>query len=400
VDARAAARKSTRAPIVLIALRPKVSPGIRNVRKIATLGIRSAFVGSFDVRDQPIPATDIIAEGRDAWDAIFGTITLGKFFLGFGSIGMCEHAMVEAVGHLTRRVLFGKPVIAMPHIRSLVATTYARLTAMKLYAYRALDYVRAASAEDRRHLLFCAVQKARVSTEGVKVMSMLLECVNAKGFESDTYFEMALRDVQLIPGLEGSTHINLSLAAQFIPRYFEAPETTRKQPDSLVTGEAEAGENPYLFEARTGAIPTITFPDFQSAYEPFPAVANVQLFVRQVTTFRQFLRRGAGKEVDATDMEMLLSLGRLMAMIAYGQLVAENTAIMKLSNKFVSVIFGLLVEDLSAAALSLAASPRLNADGQKLIHDLVTVPQTTRDEWDFVASRAAEMSSHERGGAA
>jgi arginine decarboxylase len=68
---------------------------------------------------------------------------------------------------------------------------------MKLYGYRALDYVHAANERDRRYVLFCAVQKAKVSTEGVKVMALLSECIGAKGFESDTYFEMALRDAHL-----------------------------------------------------------------------------------------------------------------------------------------------------------------------------------------------------------
>ena len=92
--------------------------------------------------------------------------------------------------------------------------------AMKCFAYRALDYLQASSKDDRRDLLFNAVQKAKVSTEGVKVMATLSECIGAKGFESDTYFEMALRDAQLIPGLEGSTHINFGLTSRFIDPYF------------------------------------------------------------------------------------------------------------------------------------------------------------------------------------
>src|SRR5439155_6231579 len=98
-------------------------------------------------------------------------------------------ALTEALAHLTQRVLYGKPVIEMPHIGSMVAQAYARLTAMKFYAYRALDYVHAARANDRRYLLFTAVQKARVSTEGLKVLALLSECLGAKGFETDTYFE-------------------------------------------------------------------------------------------------------------------------------------------------------------------------------------------------------------------
>ena len=138
---------------------------------------------------------------------------------------------------------------------------------MKLYAYRALDYVHAASAEDRRYLLFTAVQKARVSTEGVKVMALLSECVGAKGFESDTYFEMAIRDAQLIPGLEGSMHINLALAARFILRYCDRPDGTLVNPKPLQHSDASDGANGYLTEARSGAIGTITFPPFLRAYE-------------------------------------------------------------------------------------------------------------------------------------
>ena len=174
----------------------------------------------------------------------------GKVFPGFGSIGICERARsAEAVDHLSRRRLYGEAVIEMPHIRAQLGQAYARLMGMKLYAYRALDYVHAASPGERRYLLYCAVQKAKVSTEGVKVMALLSECIGAKGFEADTFFEMALRDIQLIPSLEGSTHINLALAAQFMGRYFERSGAALTAPKSVVAGEAGAEENAYLFTA-------------------------------------------------------------------------------------------------------------------------------------------------------
>src|SRR5258707_15757168 len=107
----------------------------------------------------------------------------------------------------------------MAHLRDVTAYAYARLTAMKLYAYRALDYLHAATENDRRYLLFNAVQKSKLSTEGVKVVTQLSECIGAKGFESDTYFESALRDIQLIPSLEGSTHLNYTTTTQFLSAY-------------------------------------------------------------------------------------------------------------------------------------------------------------------------------------
>src|SRR5579859_1596485 len=168
--------RNRRAVPILFALRPKQTPCLQNVRKIRTLGVRSAFVGAFDVKDLELPESDVIAQGRDAWEAVFAAITLGKFLLGFGAIGICEHAFEEGAEHLRKRVLYGKPVIEMPHIRSAVTQAYVRLMAMKLFAYRAIDYLQVAKAVDRRYLLFNAVQKAKVSTEGVKVIELLSEC--------------------------------------------------------------------------------------------------------------------------------------------------------------------------------------------------------------------------------
>ena len=182
---------SKRAPLIIFALRPEAAPGYQNVKKIRTLGIRSAFVGQFDVKAHPFPEQDVIAEAREAWDAIFATVNLGKFFLGFGAIGICERAMAQAVQYLQQRVLYGKPVADMQHIRIGTAYAFARLLAMKLYAFRALDYVQAATADDRRFLLFNAVQKARVSMQGVRVIELLTECVGARAFETHFRFESA-----------------------------------------------------------------------------------------------------------------------------------------------------------------------------------------------------------------
>ena len=100
LDDHTQGERAKRAPFVLFALRPKQSKGFKELRKIRTLGVRAGFVGAFEVKDHPLSEDDLFADGRDAWDAVLHTVTLGKFFLGFGSIGICEHAFQEAVAHL------------------------------------------------------------------------------------------------------------------------------------------------------------------------------------------------------------------------------------------------------------------------------------------------------------
>ncbi len=379
------ANRARRATPILFALRPAQSKGFGRARKIETLGIRSAFVGEFEVKDHQLPEADLIAQGREAWDAVLGTVTLGKFFLGFGSIGICERAFEEALAHLTRRVLYGKPVIDMPHIGSAVGQAYARLTAMKLYAYRALDYVQAANADDRRYLLFCAVQKARVSTEGVKVISLLSECMGAKAFESDTYFEMALRDVQLIPSLEGSVHINLELTAQFIAGYFNDADLNLPVLE-FNRGHGTGSENIYLMGARSGQINSIRFRRCLEAYRPLKSVSNVRIFARQAKAFRLFARSQSRR--PEANAQTAIALGQGMATIAYGQLVAENAVYSGVPLEIVSVIFHLLVNDLSSSALAMASSDHLSASSRVLIERVVAIPRTTNAQWDFLLQRA------------
>lgn len=382
--------RSKRSPPLLFALRPPHAPGYRDVRKIPTLGVRAAYVGEFAVENHSVPRTDLIAEGRAAWDAVLGTVTLGKFFLGFGSIGICERAMAEALAHLRGRVLYDRPVIEMPHIRSKAAHAFARLSAMKLYAYRALDYIYAASPTDRRYLLFNAVQKAKVSTEGVKVVALLSECIGAKGFETDTYFEMALRDVQLIPGLEGSAHINLALAAQFAPRYFGNGQATLSDPPSSVMGQIAARENPYLMEARSSGIEGIAFGPFSKAFEPLETIANVRLLAKQASAFKLLVSGSHWPESLPRDSEAGLALGQCLATIAYAQLVAESATRLKIPAPLVSATFHEIVIDLGAAATALAAaSPKLGSRARAMARRIVRFPLTADSDWECMSAHLA-----------
>lgn len=381
--------QSRRAAPVLFALRPGQAPGFSGARKICTLGVRAAFVGEFEVKDHQFPASDVIAEGRQAWDAIFGTVTLGKFFLGFGSIGICEHAFTEASAHLRNRILYGKPAIEMPHIRALMVQAYARLTAMKLYAYRALDYVYSSGPDDQRYLLFAAVQKARLSTEGVKVVALLLECIGAKGFESQTYFEMALRDIQLFPGLEGSAHINLGLTAQFISRYFSDPNPGLAGPPSLAMRQGTAEKDALLLEPSGITAGAVGFPHFLDAYRALLRIANVRIFVTAAKAFQLMMR---GRELDRkirADTPAALALGHCQAIIAYAQLVAENAMLHEVPDPMASAMFHTLVADFGVAAMTLASCSESAVINPSLLRRMVVVPRTTDSECAFVAERMA-----------
>jgi acyl-CoA dehydrogenase len=383
---------SRRMPFVFVAIRPREAPAYQDVRKIRTLGIRSAFVGEFTVKDHRLPDGDVISQGRQAWDAGLDTVNLGKFFLGFGAVGICERAFTEAFAHLRHRILYGKPVSEMPHVRAATAHAFARLTAMKLYAYRALDYLQAARADDRRYLLFNAVQKAKVSTQGVAVMALLSECVGARGFEAETYFESAIREAQLIPALEGSTHINFALTAQFIAGYFAGADV--EAPESGVLREDDPGENPYWLEAADRNPRTVRFGRYLKAYRPLRTVANVRLFVKQAKAFRQFAKDTTQSAAQATkaDAGTSVAMGKCFSTIAYAQLVAENCVAGRVASSLVSVIFHGLIEQLREEALALAATFPPGSGQRMALKGAVRLPRTEASDLEAVFADAAVRS--------
>ena len=183
-----------------------------------------SYVSNYALHDYPLTDADILARGKDAWNAALNTVNIGKFNLGWASIGISTHAMYEAVHHAANRHLYGQTVTDFPHVKQLFTDAYARLVAMKLVALRAADYMRSASADDRRYLLYNPVVKMKVTTQGEDVINHLWDVIAAKGFESDMYFEMAARDIRALPKLEGTVHVNIALIIKFMPNFFFNPE--------------------------------------------------------------------------------------------------------------------------------------------------------------------------------
>jgi acyl-CoA dehydrogenase len=99
---------------------------------------------------------------------------------------------------------------------------------MKLFALRAADYMRSASHQDRRYLLYNPMVKMKVTTQGEDVINLLWDAIAAKGFEKDMYFEQAAVDIRAMPKLEGTVHVNIALIVKFMPSFFFSPEELPK----------------------------------------------------------------------------------------------------------------------------------------------------------------------------
>jgi acyl-CoA dehydrogenase len=181
------------------------------------------YVSTFALEKYTVTEADILHTGPEAFAAALNTVNIGKFNLCSGSVGMVEHSFYESITHAHNRILYGHPVTDFSHVRGNFVEAFARIAAMKLFSTRAVDYFRSASLDDRRYLLFNPMTKSKVTSEGEKVMTLLLDVVAAKGYEKSTYFHQANHYIGWLPRLEGTVHVNVSQILKFMPNYFFNP---------------------------------------------------------------------------------------------------------------------------------------------------------------------------------
>jgi len=307
------------------------------------------YVSEFRLENYPVREQDVLHTGRAAFDAALNTVNVGKFNLCTAAIGICEHAMYEAVTHAHRRVLYGKPVTDFPHVRRELTDAYARLVAMKLFSDRAVDYLRSAGPDDRRYLLFNPMTKMKVTTEGEKVIDLLWDVIAAKGFEADTYFDKAAKDIRGLPKLEGTVHVNLALILKFMPNYLFQPADFAPVPQ-----RHDAADDEFLFrQGPARGLGAIRFHDWRIAYDAHADLANVARFREQADGLCALLRAHAPDEAQQRDLDFLLALGQLFALVVYGQLILEQAELTGLDRGLLDEMFAILIQDFSAYATEL-----------------------------------------------
>ncbi|MEU8839175.1 acyl-CoA dehydrogenase family protein [Streptomyces roseus] len=309
----------------------------------------SKYVSEFRLEDYPVGADDVLHTGRAAFDAALNTVNVGKFNLCTASIGICEHAMYEAVTHASNRILYGRPVTAFPHVRRELADAYVRLVGMKLFSDRAVDYFRTAGPDDRRYLLFNPMTKMKVTTEGEKVIDLMWDVIAAKGFEKDNYFAQAAVEIRGLPKLEGTVHVNLALILKFMRNHLLDPVDHPAVPTRL-----DAADDEFLFrQGPARGLGSVRFHDWRPAFDAFTAVPNVARFREQADALCEFVTTAAPDEQQSRDLDLLLAVGQLFALVVHGQLILEQARLTGLDEDVLDELFAVLVRDFSAHAVEL-----------------------------------------------
>ncbi|OBG37056.1 acyl-CoA dehydrogenase family protein [Mycobacterium sp. E3198] len=339
------------------------------------------FVANYALRDYPVTEADLLHRGPDAFHAALNTVNVCKYNLGWGAIGMCTHAMYEAVTHAANRYLYGTVVTDFSHVRRLLTDAYVRLVAMKLVATRACDYMRSASAADRRYLLYSPLTKAKITSEGERVITALWDVIAAKGVEKDTIFEAMTREIGLLPRLEGTVHINIGLLGKFMPNFLFAPNAELP----VIGRRDDAADDTFLFaQGPTGGLGKVRFADWRAPFESFAHLPNVALLREQVDVLTEMLASATPDAVQQKDIDFAFAVGQLFATVPYAQLILEEAPLSGVSDALIDAIFAVLVRDFNGYAVELGDKPATTDEQARLAMRMIRRPAHDPARYDQV----------------
>ena len=327
------------------------------------------YVAEFTLHDYPITEDDILRVGQQAWDDMLNTINYCKFNLGFGAIGLATHCLYESINHAGNRHLYGKTVTDFPQVKRLFTDSYCRLHAMRMFAYRATDYMRSASADDRRYLLFNPMVKMKVTMQGERVIADLWDIIAARGFEAEPFFEVAASEIGMLPKLEGTAHVNMALVVKFMKNYLFNPKDYPAIPQRI-----DNADDTFLFnQGPTAGLGKVQFHDFNKTYAQFN-LPNIEAFKGQIEQFKKLLLEAGPNESQAKDIDYMLSMGELFASIVYGHLILEKALMDNACSDLLNQIFDVLVRDFAIYAAGLYGKPSNSDTQRELIKALIAAP--------------------------
>ncbi|WP_307828509.1 acyl-CoA dehydrogenase family protein [Antrihabitans sp. YC2-6] len=397
------------------------------------------YVAAFDLENYPVREEDILHTGQAAFDAAINTVNVGKFNLGFGAVGLVEHAFHEALTHAENRVLFQSKVTEFAQVRQLFTDTYARLQGMKLFSERAIDYMRSASRDDRRYLLYNSIEKMTVTRQGLRSMEAMSDVISARGFEKDTVFQMATLGVWGLPKLEGTVHINLGLALKFMPNYLFNPtdpslallalrrpdraddsripesafrpvfaasrrairaaspliDRLRRTPAALVPvpTRRDDADDAFLFDqGPTKDLFKVRFHDWRPTFDGFAHVPNVGRFVEQIDALQALLGTAPPSKAQRRDLDFLLSIAEMFSLVPYAELILQQAAIEGTSTAIIDQIFDVLVREFSVHAVTLNSKASATATQQAAALACIRRPAADADRFEKVWTEARALA--------
>ncbi|MFD9462014.1 acyl-CoA dehydrogenase, partial [Streptomyces sp. NPDC060027] len=188
--------------------------------------------------------------------------------------------------------------------------------------------------------------------------------------------------------LEGTVHVNLALILKFMRNHLLEPIGHPAVPTRL-----DAADDAFLFrQGPARGLGSVRFHDWRPAYDAYAEVPNVARFREQADALCEFVTTVAPDEEQSRDLDFLLSVGQLFALVVHGQLILEQARLTDLDESVLDELFSVLVRDFSGHCVELHGKDSATERQQRWALGAVRRPVVDEERSAQVWSRVEALS--------
>src|SRR6266851_517358 len=187
-------------------------PGLTVSERIAVIAPHP--LGTLSFTECRVPASQLLGKPGDGFKIAMATLDIFRSTVGAAALGFARRALDEAIGHVGRREVFGKPLAEFQMTQQKLADMATEIDAAALLIYRAA-WTKDCMAE--RVTREAAMAKMYATEAAQRVIDAAVQLHGGMGVVSGVPVERLYREIRALRIYEGTTEIQkLVIATQVL----------------------------------------------------------------------------------------------------------------------------------------------------------------------------------------
>lgn len=180
--------------------------------KIKTLGVRGADISGIQFKNAQLDKHDLIGEEGCGLEIIQKSMQMSRTLCSALSLGAMDTALRTTLKFAENRILYGKSILNIPHVRKTLIDAYVELQIADIVA---LTATRCINQLTEQMSLISAIVKYYIPVQSEKTINELAIILGARHYLREEHdngiFQKLMRDNRLVGLFDGSTIVNLQL---------------------------------------------------------------------------------------------------------------------------------------------------------------------------------------------
>ncbi len=197
---------------ISVLLVEKNTPGLRMLKKMDPIGLRSSPIYEFELKDCAVPADQIIGRAGEGFKTFFSAFNFSRLGNASAALGIAQSAFEKTLNYLRHRVVGTRTATDFQGLRWRIAEMSTQLEAARLLRNRA------AVMEDQKQDISLLSSQTKLMCVEVaeQVVSGCIQATGRYGCLRDNLFDMYLRDIKVLGTAGGSLEVMKNNIARYV----------------------------------------------------------------------------------------------------------------------------------------------------------------------------------------